>query len=80
MALEPLECERVKLRLWEYLDHELGPEEARAVRAHLKWCKHCFPAYCCNLAFLDLVGRQRAKCSATAGLRASILRWLRGED
>ena len=30
-----MRCEDVLLQLWEYLDEDLAPEEARTVRAHL---------------------------------------------
>jgi len=59
-----MECEEVLIRLWEYLDDELGLEEARAVRAHIQGCRGCYPAYCRDRAFLHLLGRQRARCSS----------------
>lgn len=67
-----MECEEVLIRLWEYLDEELRPEEAVAVAAHLKRCGGCYPAYCCDRALLELLARQRALCSAPAALVASI--------
>jgi anti-sigma factor RsiW len=54
-----MRCEEVVIRLWEYLDDELAPEEAEAVRAHLDHCCHCHPAYCCDRAFLELLARLR---------------------
>lgn len=59
-----MECEEVLTRLWEYLDQELGPEESHAVGAHVGICPRCHPRYRCDLAFLALVARQRARCSA----------------
>ena len=67
-----MDCREVSIRLWEYLDHELGPEEAAAVTAHLALCVKCYPAYRCDRALLDLLARQRALCSAPAALRVSI--------
>ena len=67
-----MDCEEVLIRLWEYLDHELGPEEAAAVTAHLSDCADCYPAYRCDRAFLDLLARQRGLCSAPAALRVSL--------
>lgn len=55
-----MRCSEVLTLLWEYLDEELAPTEAGAVRSHLGRCPHCFPAYCCNRAFLELLARQRA--------------------
>ena len=67
-----MDCKEVLIRLWEYLDQELGPEEAAAVRAHLSDCVNCYPAYRCDQALLDLLARQRARCSAPAALKVSI--------
>jgi anti-sigma factor RsiW len=55
-----MECGAVVLLLWEYLDGELGSEEAQAVGVHLNRCPRCYPAYRCDQAFLDLLARQRA--------------------
>jgi mycothiol system anti-sigma-R factor len=63
-----MRCEDVLSRLWEYLDQELASEEASRVRAHLKDCPDCRPAYCCDRAFLELLSRQRSRCSAPVGL------------
>jgi anti-sigma factor (TIGR02949 family) len=63
-----MRCEEVLIRLWEYLDQELSPEEADLVRLHLRSCPQCHPAYCCDRAFLELLARQRSACSAPAGL------------
>jgi anti-sigma factor (TIGR02949 family) len=52
-------CEDVVSRLWEYLDEELGPEEVRVVAVHLGGCPECHGAYCCDRAFLSMLGRLR---------------------
>lgn len=70
-------CEEVVIRLWEYLDEELASEEAAAVTSHLSDCRQCHPAYCCDRAFLELLARQRARCSAPRILVASIRAQLR---
>ena len=72
-----MECEEVMVRLWEYLDQELAPEEADGVRTHLSHCSDCYPAYCCDRAFLQLVARLRDSCSAPAALVSSIIVQLR---
>lgn len=59
-----MRCEEALTRIWEYLDQELAPEEARTVWAHFDGCPSCYPAYCCNRAFLKLVARQRSRCTA----------------
>jgi predicted anti-sigma-YlaC factor YlaD len=72
-----MECEAVLVLLWEYLDAELGSEEAEAVGAHLTRCSSCRPAYCCDRAFLKLLARQRDRCSAPPTLVVSVRSRLR---
>jgi anti-sigma factor (TIGR02949 family) len=67
-----MECKEVLIRLWEYLDEALRPEEAGAVAAHLSHCSECYPAYCCDRAFLKLLARLRDNCAAPPALIASI--------
>jgi mycothiol system anti-sigma-R factor len=67
-----MECEDVVGLLWEYLDQELAPEEAAAIRAHLSYCAGCYPAYCCDRAFLQLLARQRRTCRAPSSLLVSV--------
>ena len=54
-----MECEEFLSRLWEYLDRELGPEDHVSMGKHLASCSSCYPAYCCDRAFLELLARQR---------------------
>lgn len=72
-----MECEEVVIRLWEYLDEELTPEEVEAVAAHLSRCGRCHPRCCRDRAFLALLARQRFGHSAPPLLQASILARLR---
>ena len=67
-----MQCREVLLRLWEYLDDELAPEESRKVGEHLSRCHECQPAYCCDRALLELLARQRDVCSAPATLVTAI--------
>jgi len=67
-----MECEEVLIRLWEYLDQELGPIEAEAVRDHLDGCAGCYPAFGCGRALLRVLARQRMSCSAPPELVQSI--------
>jgi mycothiol system anti-sigma-R factor len=67
-----MECEEVLVRLWEYLDQELGPTEAQAVEAHLESCPGCYPAFGCGRALLRVLARQRTTCAAPADLVQSI--------
>jgi mycothiol system anti-sigma-R factor len=72
-----MECEAVLVLLWEYLDEEVGSEEAQAIGVHLSQCPTCHPAYCCDRAFLELLARQRFGWSAPPVLVASIRARLR---
>ena len=72
-----MECRDVVIRLWEYLDQELSPEEAGAVQGHLGSCTQCHSCYCCDRAFLELLARLRATCVAPAVLAGSIRARLR---
>jgi mycothiol system anti-sigma-R factor len=72
-----MECEEVLIRLWEYLDQEIGPKEAEEVRTHLNKCAGCYPAYGCGRALLRVLARQRANCSAPPSLVRSVLMRLR---
>jgi anti-sigma factor RsiW len=67
-----MECEDVVGLLCEYLDQELAAEEAAAVGAHLGYCARCYPAYCCDRAFLQLLARQRRACIAPPSLLVSV--------
>lgn len=63
-----MRCEEVLIRLWEYLDEELSPEEVEIVKLHLRGCPRCHPAYCCDRAFLELLARQRSRCTTPVRL------------
>jgi anti-sigma factor (TIGR02949 family) len=77
LGMRRMECEAVLVLLWEYLDEELGSEEAKALGAHVSQCPRCHPAYCCDRAFLELLARQRNRCSAPPALVVSVLSRLR---
>jgi anti-sigma factor (TIGR02949 family) len=42
---EMIPCDQVIRRLWDYVDGELDPESAAALRAHLDMCSRCLPQY-----------------------------------
>ena len=67
-----MECEEVLERLWEYLDHELDPEEAATLRAHLVGCAGCYPSFRCDHAFLELLAGLQRRCSAPPAFVAAI--------
>jgi mycothiol system anti-sigma-R factor len=72
-----MDCEAILVLLWEYLDEELGAEEADTVRSHLSQCPSCHRAYCYDRAFRELLARQRHGCSAPPTLVVSVLSRLR---
>jgi anti-sigma factor (TIGR02949 family) len=37
-----LDCEEALRRLFEFLDHELAPEERDAMQRHLQTCRSCY--------------------------------------
>jgi predicted anti-sigma-YlaC factor YlaD len=61
-------CEEVSNRLWEYLDKELDPKEAKSIGEHVLGCPWCRSAYCCGRAFLNLLARQQQACTAPDAL------------
>jgi anti-sigma factor (TIGR02949 family) len=42
MTTKEMDCEQALARLFEFLDHELQPEESDAVQHHLSTCRTCF--------------------------------------
>jgi anti-sigma factor (TIGR02949 family) len=67
-----MDCKEAVVRLWEYLDQELGPKEAAEIVAHLRGCDRCSGIYRCNKAFLSLLARQRSRCAAPPTLLVSL--------
>ncbi len=68
-----MECREVIDRVWEYLDGELGAEEAAAVHSHLGECPTCPPRCRCDRAFLLVIVRAlTSPCPAPEGLSAAI--------
>ena len=49
-------CGEAMSRLWDYIDGELTPESAAAVRTHLDACARCFP----ERVFLSLLREEAA--------------------
>lgn len=69
----PLECREVMDLLYQYLDRELTPAVADAIRAHLAACRHCFALHHFEDAYRRfLAARIRAR-GAPAPLRRRIL-------
>jgi mycothiol system anti-sigma-R factor len=63
-----MECEEFLSQLWEYLDRELRPEDSVSMGKHLASCSSCYPTYCCDRTFLELLARQRRAGAAPSSL------------
>ena len=62
-----MECEEVLIRLWEYLDQELGPKEAEAMRDHLDGCPSAIPLLAAAVLYFVLLARQRSELRGSGG-------------
>lgn len=38
----PIDCEQALAQIFEFIDHELRPDEHEAMQEHLHACKSCF--------------------------------------
>jgi anti-sigma factor (TIGR02949 family) len=57
-AATPIGCREAVRRLWDYLDHELAPDDEQALERHLAFCLRC----CGELDFArELQGLLRAR-------------------
>lgn len=71
-------CDEVLARLWEFIDHELTPDNADRIRQHLAVCAHCLPQYAFQRAFVVFLRRQR-EAPAPPELRRRVFRHLLGD-
>lgn len=42
MTRKEINCEQALMRIFEFIDHELGEADHEAMRHHLATCKSCF--------------------------------------
>lgn len=73
-----IDCHDVMKQLWEYVDNELPPDEARAIADHLARCARCNPQHRFQVAFLAAIVRAHARRAEprpgfAARLRAALL-------
>ncbi|HEX6939476.1 MAG TPA: zf-HC2 domain-containing protein [Longimicrobiales bacterium] len=74
-------CREAVARLYEYLDGELTPESAEAVRRHFELCKRCYPHLSFCQAFQDALRRAaRGQPGAPEHLRRKLAELLRAHD
>ena len=69
----PFECSEALLRVFEYLDGEMGPDDVSRVRAHLDACAECFRQYDLDQMVKMVVKRSCSQQSAPTQLRSTIL-------
>lgn len=74
-----LDCDAVMRQLWDYLDDELTPQTARAIRAHLAVCRRCYPQYEFEAAFLRALRAAGLLHAGPEVLRARVRSLLRAD-
>ncbi len=67
------DCSEVLLRVFEYLDGEMGPEDTHKIREHLDECGPCLSEYDLDVAVKALVRRSMTVEPAPAHLRTQIM-------
>ena len=67
------DCSEALLRVYEYLDGELGPDECAKIQAHLDECGPCLSEYDLDVALKKLVRRSCGGDCAPEELRARIM-------
>lgn len=67
------DCTEVLLRVYEFLDGEMGPDDCAKIQAHLDDCERCLRAYHLDRTLKALVRRSCAREEAPPQLRATIL-------
>jgi len=68
------DCSEALLRVYEFLDGEMGPDECAKIQAHLDECGPCLRQYNLDQALKAVIKRSCACERAPAELRTTILR------
>lgn len=74
--VEDVACEEAARRVYEYLDGELGEEEAERIRCHVEKCRRCYPMYNWERMFLEAVQERADLPEASDELRRKVSRVL----
>ena len=69
-------CEELSACVYDYLDHELEPEEMAAAQGHLEGCQGCRDRIEQERQFLSTVRAKARRNSAPERLEESIRRFL----
>ncbi|MDV3220018.1 mycothiol system anti-sigma-R factor [Intrasporangium sp.] len=67
------DCSEALLRVYEFLDGELGPSECAKIQAHLDECGPCFNEYNLDTTLKSLIKRSCANEHAPDTLRTAIM-------
>jgi mycothiol system anti-sigma-R factor len=67
------DCSEALLRVYEYLDGELGPEEVAKIQAHLDECGPCLKEYDLDTTLKSLIKRSCGSERAPEALRLTIM-------
>lgn len=73
MSHDHSDCSEVLLRVFEYIDQEMSPEDCARIQAHLDDCAECMSAYQRDLLLKALVRRSCGCEQAPETLRVSIM-------
>ncbi|GAB78324.1 mycothiol system anti-sigma-R factor [Austwickia chelonae] len=68
-----VDCSEVLLRVFEYIDKEMTPEDCERVQAHLDDCGECMSAYQRDVLLKALIRRSCRGEEAPSTLRRSIM-------
>jgi anti-sigma factor (TIGR02949 family) len=77
---EHMDCQEALDRLYEFLDGELTPDAATAIREHLEACAGCVGLYDFERAYLRFLEARTRTVGAPAHVRRRILHDLFGEE
>ncbi len=73
-AMSPsAECSEALLRVYEFLDGELGPDDVAKIQAHLDECGPCLKEYDLDTTLKALIKRSCRSESAPDTLRMTIM-------
>ena len=67
------DCSEFMLRIYEYMDGEMGPEEHLRFEAHVRECTPCLRQHRLDQSVKGLIRRVEPATAAPAALRASII-------
>ncbi|MEP6650439.1 MAG: mycothiol system anti-sigma-R factor [Lapillicoccus sp.] len=70
------DCTETVLRIFEFLDGEMGPDDCRRMQAHLDECGPCLREYQLDQALKAVIKRSCGCETAPVELRTTILRRL----